>query len=193
MTPIVSILLFPDVEVLDACGPFEVFATAPGGDGAPLFTVRTVAASTTPLRAIGGLRLVPDHAFADAPAASVLVVPGGDGRKRAMRDVETLRWVRSQAAAAQAVLSVCTGAFILAHAGLLEGLSATTHHSTFDEFAATFPDVPLRRGERFVDNGRIVTAAGVSAGIDASLHLLERLAGPAAAAGVRRNMEYGDA
>ncbi len=183
----VHILLFEAVEVLDFAGPFEVF-TAAGRDGA--FTVRTVAESTDPLRATGGLTVTPDLALDDAPSAEVLVVPGGSGARTAMHRTGVLDWIRAAAPEAEVVLSVCTGALILARAGLLDGLSATTHHTALDSLVDLAPETNVVSDRRFVDNGAVVTAAGVAAGLDAALHIVWRLSGDARATDTARYMEY---
>jgi len=186
----IAILLFHDVEVLDACGPFEVFATAKDIEGAALYHVITVAESTALVRAVGGLLLKPHYDFEHCPPIDVLLVPGGVGRKREIDNAHLIAWIRDRAMKAELVVSVCTGAFLLAQASLLDGLAATTHHSTLDEMTDRFPKVTVRRNVRYVDSGRVVTAAGIAAGIDASLYILARLAGAAIATSTAERMEY---
>lgn len=183
----VAILLFDDVELLDFAGPFEVFSVA-GRDGA--FAVYTAASTTAPISTHGGLTVTPDYAVADAPPADILVVPGGQGARATMHQKDVLTWVHEEAARASVVLSVCTGAFILAQAGLLDGCAVTTHHSALDQLANLAPRAEVTQDRRFVDNGPIVTAAGISAGIDAALHVVERLKGAAAARATAQYMEY---
>jgi transcriptional regulator GlxA family with amidase domain len=183
----VTILIFDDVELLDVAGPFEVFSVA-GREGA--FDVQTVAETTNPIRTRGGLTVTPDMPLQDASAADVLVVPGGQGARTAMHRDAVLDWVRTGAETAEIVLSVCTGAFILAQAGLLSGCTVTTHHSVLDRLAELAPDAAVVDDQRFVDNDAIVTAAGISAGIDAALHVVGRLCGSAHAAATARHMEY---
>ena len=183
----VAILLFDEIELLDFAGPFEVFSVA-GRDGA--FDVQTVAETTVPIRTRGGLTVTPDASLDETPNTDVLVVPGGQGARSAMRREAVLDWVQTGAETAEIVLSVCTGAFILARAGLLGGCTVTTHHSALDRLAELAPDAEIADDRRFIDNGTIVTAAGISAGIDASLHVVERLCGSAHAAATARHMEY---
>lgn len=183
----VAILLFDEVELLDFAGPFEVFSVA-GREGA--FDVQTVAETTDPIRTRGGLIVTPSAALHDLPSADVLVVPGGQGARTAMHREAVLDWVRDGAQTAEVVLSVCTGSFILARAGLLDGCTATTHHGVLDQLAELAPDATVVGNQRVVDNGAIVTAAGISAGIDAALHVVERLRGSAHAAATARHMEY---
>jgi transcriptional regulator GlxA family with amidase domain len=194
MTPLrqVQILLFDDVEVLDFAGPFEVFGVTGLRNGpAPApFRVETVGLSKAPIRARNGLVVQPSMSVDDASGCDVLILPGGYGTRREMRNQLLLDWIRRQAERAEAVLSVCTGALLLARAGLLDGLNATTHHVAFDELAAASPTTTVLRGERIVDNGRIITSAGISAGIDASLHLVAKLLGHEVAAETAEYMEY---
>lgn len=187
----VAILIFDDVEVLDFCGPFEVFAVT-GRDRAPRpFAVYTVAAAPEPVTARGGLSVNPACAFDDCPRPDVLVVPGGWGTRRVMNDAATVGWVAARAGEAEVVLSVCTGALVLGRAGLLDGREATTHPTQFDLLAQTAPAARVvRGGRRVVDAGKVVTSGGISAGIDAALHVVARLCGRQEAAETARYMEY---
>jgi transcriptional regulator GlxA family with amidase domain len=192
----IGLLLFDEVEVLDACGPFEVFSVAARvarrdrpADPAP-FTVTTLSAGpTTTVRARGGLPLIADRLLADAPPVDLAVVPGGV-TGRIERDPAVLGWLRATAAAGSIVASVCTGAFALAEAGLLDGLPATTHWEDQAELAARFPAVTVRDDVRYLDRGPVATSAGVSAGIDLALHLVARLAHEPLAAATARQMDY---
>lgn len=188
--PLVAIVVFPEVEVLDFAGPFEVFAVAAELTSPAPWRVATVAATRAPLPARHGLAIVPAFDFADCPPPEILVVPGGYGTRALVDDSVSVDWIRSRAIAAPQVLSVCTGALVLAAGGLLDGMDATTHASAFDRLAAAAPRTRVRREVRFVDNGRIVTAAGIAAGIDASLHLVARRLGAATAARTAAYMEY---
>ncbi len=181
----VGILIFPDVEVLDFAGPFEVFSrtrTVPGvesrrsEDSAP-FTVFTVARTRAPVAATGGLVVVPHHDFASAPAIDILVVPGGFGTRALLESRETLDWIGRASGAARLTTSVCTGALLLARAGLLAGRRATTHWAGLELLAALAPDVRIEREGRFVDEGEVITSAGVAAGMDMALHVVERICG----------------
>lgn len=186
----VHVLLFDEVEVLDFAGPFEVFGVTGLRNGPAPFHVETVGLTGAPIRARNGLDVQPSLALNDAGRCDVLVLPGGYGTRREMDNEELLAWIRRQAEGATVVLSVCTGALLLARAGLLDGLDATTHHVAFDELAAASPSTHVHRGRRFVDNGHIVTSAGISAGIDASLHVVARLLGREAARETASYMEY---
>jgi transcriptional regulator GlxA family with amidase domain len=186
----VAVLLFDDVEVLDFAGPFEVFGVTGKRENATPFSVFTVAEEHGIVRARNGLNVAPTHSFADCPPPDVLVVPGGYGTRREMHNELVIDWIRSQAPRAEVILSVCTGALLLARAGLLTGLEVTTHHDALDLLAKTAPDTIVRADQRFIDNGRIVTSAGISAGIDAALHVVGRLLGEGLARETAAYMEY---
>lgn len=189
-----GLLLFDEVEVLDACGPFEVFTVAGElartGDGRPLLRVITIAGSAAPVVASGGLRIVPDHSIHDDPVFDVLVVPGGELAAIERVDEATVRWLAARHESARVTLSVCTGAFLLAQAGVLDGRPATTHWAAEEELASRWPAVRVAREPRWVDDGDVVTAAGISAGIDASLHVVRRMFGADLAERTARLMEY---
>jgi len=189
----VSILLFPDVEVLDFAGPFEVFSVAARIDraahGHAPFEVATVASARGPLRARHGLMVIPSHDFDDAPQADILIVPGGV-MTAPLKCGETLAWVKQEAAQAPLTASVCTGAFVLARLGLLDGRRATTHWEDIAELRETYPHLDILENTPFVDTGGIVTSAGISAGIAMSLHLVGRVLGRDAAQATARQMEY---
>lgn len=186
----VGIFVFEDVEVLDFCGPFEVFSVT-GRQIAPgAFSVFTVAQTPGPLLARNGLSVNPRYAFADAPAIDVLLIPGGMGTRPLMHNAEVIDWIARRAASAELVLSVCTGALLLAKAGLLDGLSATTHHGALDLLRETAPAATVRDDVRFVDNGRVITSAGVAAGIDMSFHVVDKLLGRDTALAAAKYIEY---
>ncbi|REK06772.1 MAG: DJ-1/PfpI family protein [Planctomycetota bacterium] len=186
----VGILIFPDVEVLDFCGPFEVFSVC-GHQVAPgSFEVFTVAQSREPLLARNGLEIVPRYALAEAPPIDLLLVPGGQGTRPLVNDAELLGWIRARAEKAELVLSVCTGALLLAKCGLLDGIAATTHHLALDLLRSLGPQTAVRDDQRVVDNGRVITSAGVAAGIDMSFHVLARLVSRETAEATARYIEY---
>lgn len=186
----VAILIFADVEALDFAGPFEVFAVTDELRGYETFNVFTVAESKLPIRARNGLSVNPDHDFASCPAPDLLVVPGGFGTRALLENAAVLAWLRALSAHAEIVMSVCTGSLVLAQAGLLDGLRATTHHECFALLRRLAPRTEVVENERFVDNGKFLTAAGISAGIDCSLHIVGQLLGAAVAAKTARYMEY---
>ena len=191
----VAILVFDDVEALDLGGPYEVFTTASRmhqrlqpNAGHPLFAVQCVARSMAPVRARAGLRVLPDADFASAAAPDVLVVPGGVV-DAAAACADTRAWVARAAGGAQITASVCTGAFVLAAAGVLTEGPATTHWEDIADLRAQFPTLKVQENVRWVDRGALVTSAGISAGIDMSLHLVSRLAGAALSQRTARQMD----
>ena len=186
----VALLLFDEIEVLDFAGPFEVFAVTDELADYQLFKVVTVAAEKRAIRARNGLSVNPDYAFADCPRPDILIVPGGFGTRALLKNPAVLDWIKTVSAGAEIVASVCTGSVVLGRAGLLDGLKATTHHECFDLLREHAPRTAVVETDRFVDNGRVLTAAGISAGIDLSLHLVTRLHGAGVAQKTARYMEY---
>jgi transcriptional regulator GlxA family with amidase domain len=182
--------VFDDVEVLDFCGPFEVFAVAGRQVAAGAFKVFTVGASRDPITARNGLSVNPQSTMEDAPPIDLLVIPGGYGTRPLMQNAPVIDWIRKRAAQAELVLSVCTGALLLARAGLLDNLSATTHHGALDLLRSVAPQTTVLDRERVVDNGRVVTSAGVAAGIDMSFHVVAKLLGTDIAVQTARYIEY---
>jgi len=178
----VGILIFDGVEIIDYTGPWEVF-------GAAGFDVYTVAATRDPVTTAMGMTVVPKYTFADAPRPDILLVPGGDvhGPKGS---AATLKWIKDTTAADETTMSVCNGAFTLAAAGLLDGLSATTTFHLLDAFKAEFPKTKVVRDQRFVDNGKIVTAGGLTSGIDGALHVVSKTLGSGTAQEVALGLEY---
>ncbi len=186
----IGILLFDGVEELDAVGPWEVLAYWTRRYPQDGWTVSCLSRDGGAVTAAKGMVLGAHHALGDAPPLAVLVHPGGAGAARLMRDAEHLDWVRAQRAPVALMTSVCTGSLVYAAAGLLAGRPATTHWAALDDLRALDPSVDVRSDERWVDDGDMITAAGVSAGIDMALHLVARLAGSDRAREVRRGIEY---
>ena len=193
----VGILIFDGVEVLDFAGPFEVFSRTrlvPGIESrrseetAP-FNVFTVAARSEPIAATGGLRVLPHHDFAADPSIDILVVPGGFGTRALLQDASVCEWIRRTAAKAQRVASVCTGSLLLARVGLLAGRRATTHWGALELLGSLDPTIRVEPGLRVVED-HIVTSAGVSAGIDMALNLVESMYGREVADETARYIEY---
>lgn len=174
----VAILAFDDMEVLDFAGPYEVFNVAGElGDGHP-FSVFSVGLTREPAVGRGGFTVLPTYSIQDAPPPDLLLVPGGAGTRALMKDDALLAWVKERAAEVELLLSVCTGALVLGAAGLLERRPATTHHDAYDELAAISPTIEVVRGQRFVrSSDTVLTSAGVSAGVDLALHVVQLLAG----------------
>jgi predicted amidohydrolase/putative intracellular protease/amidase len=171
----VAVLIFDGVELMDFAGPAEVFIVADHGKS---FRVVTVADTTKPLKTMGGITITPDFSYENAPRADVLVVPGG---KMSAVGKEGRAWLKKAAGDADIVMSVCYGAFLLADVGLLDGTEATTHHWGLDDLKKAAPKCKVVEGKRFVDNGKVITTAGVTAGIDGALRVVERVLGKEAA------------
>lgn len=195
MTRTVGIYLYDEVEVLDFAGPFEVFSTAARlaqrqQPGAPrLFEVVVIAETLRPVRARGGLTVQPRFSLGTHPPLSLLIIPGGVVTAELERK-EVLSWIASSAKAAEITASVCTGAFLLAKAGLLDGKRATTHWEYLDEFRRIFPKISVQEEVRWVDEGQVVTSAGISAGIEMALHLVARLDGEELAQRTARQIDF---
>ena len=187
----VAIVIYENVQPLDWTGPYEVYKDA-GGFGAAnnerAFNVYTVSKTTEPLNG-QGLRLVPNYSIENAPKPDIVVFPGGPA-VNVYGDPAFFAWAEKVSKEAEIAQSVCTGAFVLAKAGLLDGLEVTTFHGAIDSLQQEYPKTAVKRGRRFVDNGRIVTTAGISAGIDGSLHVVARLLGRRVADQTAKYMEY---
>jgi len=186
----VAILVFDDAEVLDVCGPFEVFSVAGRRHDLHPFDVGLVAERRGPVTLRNGFSVNPRWTIDDSPPAELLIVPGGYGTRREMNNTVLLEWVRQRAKTAELVLSVCTGSLILGKAGLLDGLEVTTHFGAMDLLRQTAPSAHVRTGGRFWDNGKVITSAGVSSGLDMSLHVVARLLGDELAEEAADYMEY---
>lgn len=182
-----GILMFEGMEELDFVGPWEVLTM--GKLLRPDDRVLAIGLDAGEVRCAKGMAMRPDVALADAPALDVLIVPGGDGTRALMKDARAVAWVAERAARAAWTASVCSGALVLAQAGLLDGRRATTHHLVLEELRR-FPEVRVLERVRYVCDGRVVTSAGVSAGIDMALWLYGQLTSPDDARRVQRLMEY---
>ena len=195
----IAILLFDDVEVLDFAGPFEVFSVC-GRRGSEPYPFRVVTvAERSPVVARNNLVITPTCILGEEPDPDVILIPGGGGHhpdgtpfgsRREMNNQRVLDWIRHRNETAELVLSVCTGSLLLARAGLLEGLSATTHWGALEAMQKVAPQTKLLPNERWVDNGRIVLSSGVSAGIDMSLYVISKLLGREAANETAHYMQY---
>ena len=181
-SPTVAILLFDRVEIIDFAGPWEVF----GGAGYKVFTV---AEKVDPVNTVYGQKIVADYTFDNSPKADVLLVPGG-GVGGAVANAKLIKWVQDNAKNSTYVMSVCTGAFILAKADLLDGLTATTVRGGIDRLATAFPNFKVVYDQRYVDNGKIITTAGLSSGIDGAFYLVSRISGKGRAQQTALGLEY---
>jgi len=189
----VVIFIFPEVEVLDFAGPYEVFSVADELSGHAAFNVIVAAETPGSVRARNGLKVIPDYTLESCPPPHLLIVPGGRGTRALLHKPALLEWLRMKSHKAEFVMSVCTGALVLAKAGLLGGLRITTHHQSLDLLRELAPTATVDSSVRFHDNGSVLTAAGISAGLDCSLHLVSRILGVGAAKATARHLEYGDA
>jgi transcriptional regulator GlxA family with amidase domain len=191
----VAILVFEDVEVLDFCGPFEVFSVTRLNEerrreeSSP-FNVFLVGEAKSPIVASGGLKVLPDYDFDSCPPTDILVVPGGWGTRREMNNERLLKWIVDRSKQVETLASVCTGALVLGKAGLLDGKRATTHWRSLDWMQELFPKTTVERNLHFVDEGSLLTSAGISAGIDMSLRIVVRSCGEAVARATAKHMEY---
>jgi len=186
----VAIFIFDDVEVLDFAGPFEVFNVAGEVNEPRPFEVYTVARTAEPVKARGGLTIVPHYSIAEMPQPDMLLIPGGLGTRPLVNDAEIIAWIGAQRQEVERLLSVCTGSLLLGKAGLLDGLEATTHHGALDRLRDLAPGATVRDDLRYVDNGEIVTSGGISAGIDMALHIVRQTAGEAVVQNTLKEMEY---
>jgi transcriptional regulator GlxA family with amidase domain len=187
----IGIALFDGAEELDWAGPWEVLSYWSKRHPEDEIEVFTVARDNSrPIVCAKGLRVLADHSWQSAPEIDVLVYPGGQGTRALIGDDEVRAWVRSVHERARITTSVCTGAFVLADAGLLKGRAATTHWDDFDELLAIDDSIQARREDRFVDEGDIITSAGISAGIDMALHLIIRLHSEDRAREIKRRIQY---
>ena len=186
----VAIFAFDDVEVLDFAGPFEVFALADELHSHDAFHTFIVAESPSTLRARNGLKVVPDFTLENCPPPHVLVIPGGRGTRALLHKPALIEQIRMKSRGAALVMSVCTGALLLAKAGLLDGLRITTHHGAMDLLHELAPTAIVDPTRRFHDNGKFLVSAGISAGLDCALHAVTRVLGESAAQATAQHMEY---
>src|SRR5437667_4693606 len=192
---LVGILIFPDVEVLDFSGPFEVFSVTRLNEErrreepSP-FKVKLIAELLAPIEASSGLRVLPDYDLDNCPPLDVLVVPGGWGTRKEINNERLIRWIAARGKEVETLTSVCTGALLLARAGLLDGLRATTHWRSLDWMRESFPAVTVESRMHVVEDGRVLTSAGISAGIDMSLRVVAHFHGEAIARATAQQMEY---
>ena len=191
----VGIVVFEEIEVLDFCGPFEVFAATRLDEARRReepwpFGVWLVAENHAPVVTAGGMKVIPDHTFASCPRLDILVVPGGWGTRRELNNPAMLAWLRHRAPEVEILTSVCTGAMLLGAAGLLDGRRATTHWRSLDWLRESFPAVMVEYDQHVVEDGNVLTSAGISAGIDLALKVVARYHGENVARATARHMEY---
>ena len=185
----VAIFLFDEVQIIDYTGPYEVFNNAES-DGFSRFKVYTVGEKGDAIRTIGGMTVIPTFSFANNPPPDVLVIPGGYGVYAQRKNASAIAWIKQNAKHAEVIFSVCNGAFLLSKAGLLDGLAATTTSGSVDRLKEEVPTLQPVYDRRFVDSGKVITSAGLSAGIDGALHVVEKLLGKGWAQHIALDMEY---
>jgi transcriptional regulator GlxA family with amidase domain len=191
----VGIVVFNDIEVLDFCGPFEVFSATrineeKRRDELSPFEVSLVAQTLSYITTTGGMRVIPQYSFENCPRIDILVVPGGWGTRKELNNPVILAWLRTQAAEVETLTSVCTGSMLLGFAGLIDGLHATTHWRSLDWMRDSFPEVIVEYEQHVVSDGRVFTSAGISAGIDMALKVVARYYGEDIARATAVHMEY---
>lgn len=189
-TRTLAILLFPNAEVLDFAGPFEVFSVAGEVAGETIFDVKLVSATPGIIHAANGFPIQVTQNIADLPQPDILLVPGGAGARALVDEASTIAWIHATAAEAELTLSVCTGAFPMAKAGVLDGIPCTTHWEFIERLREAYPHLDVRDNVRFIDAGNVVSSAGITAGIDMSLYVVGRLHGVDLAKRTARAMEY---
>lgn len=188
----VGVFLFNDVEVLDFAGPYEVFSTTLHKESIQKpFEVKTIAQTRDIIRAVNGLKVVPDLCFSDFYKFDIIIIPGGYGAEHVeINNQMVIHWIKEQKEIVEIMASVCTGAFLLGRAGILDGKKVTTHWADYDRLANEFKEAQVVKGVRFVDQGSVITAGGISSGINMSLHIVGRLLGKDVAQITARRMEY---
>ncbi len=191
----VGIVLFENIEVLDFCGPFEVFSVTRLNEErrreepSP-FEVLLVAEKNDPVITTGGMKVIPDHIFDNCPKLDILVVPGGWGTRKELKNPTMLNWLRIRASEVETLTSVCTGSMLLGFAGLLDGRRATTHWRSLNWMRESFPAVTVEYDKHVVEDGSVITSAGISAGIDMALKVVARYCGKDIARATAKHMEY---
>jgi len=191
----VGILIFENIEILDFCGPFEVFSVTrlneeKRRDELSPFNVFLVAEKKDLVVTTGGMRVLPDYDLDDCPTIDILVVPGGWGTRKEMGNLRLIEWIASRASQVEILTSVCTGALLLATAGLLDGKRATTHWRSLDWMQELFPKVAVQKDLHVVEDGNLFTSAGISAGMDMALNVVSRYCGETVARATAKHMEY---
>jgi len=188
----VGIFLFNDIELMDFAGPYEVFSVAGEIEDDQLFSVFTITADGGEIRSVNGLRVVPDYAFSNHPPIDILIVPGGNGTRVEMENEQVINWLKARNETSEITMSVCSGTRLLGKAGLLDNLKIVTHHEVIPDMQTIAPLAVIEKQARFTDNGKIVTSAGIAAGIDLSLYVVAKLYGKAVADKTAVYMEYGN-
>lgn len=188
----VGIFLFNDIELLDFAGPYEVFSVTSELNGYELFNVFTITQNGKEIKSVNGLKINPDFGFDTHPRIDILVIPGGVGTKAEMEKEDVLEWITRNHSSAKITMSVCSGARLLGKLGLLDNMECITHHEVIEHLQKIAPKAIIQPGKRFTGSGNLYTSAGISAGIDLSLYIAERLYGTEISNKTRIYMEYND-
>jgi transcriptional regulator GlxA family with amidase domain len=186
----IAVLIFDNVELMDFCGPYDVFSIGNKMSLENPFNIFTVSESAGEIITQNGLSVNSKYNINNCPKIDILIIPGGQGSRKEMKNKNLLNWIKSCYLESELILSVCTGALLLANCQLLDGLSVTTHHNAIELLKQTEPKAKIVADKRFVDNGNIILSAGVSSGIDMSLYVLGKLLGQDLVLKVKENMEY---
>ena len=187
-----GIFLFDEMELMDFAGPYEVFTAVNLALEEMLCNVYTISETGSTIKTINGLQVLPDFSLDNSPQPDILIIPGGNGTRQLVNNVSIIQWIKNSDEKSEIVFSVCSGARLLAKAGLLDGKEFTTHHLVYEDVAQLAPSAKLKKEKRFTDNGKVMTAGGITAGIDLSLYIVEKLFGQSTAKKVQVYMEYGD-
>lgn len=187
-----GILLFDDMELMDFAGPYEVFTAVNVVREEMLCNIYTISETGSTIKTINGLQVLSDFSIDNCLQPDILIIPGGNGTRQLVNNFSFIHWLKKSAEKAEIVFSVCSGARLLAKAGLLDGKEFTTHHLVYEDVAQLAPSAKLKKEKRFTDNGNVMTAGGITAGIDLSLYIVEKLFGQSTAKKVQVYMEYGD-
>jgi len=186
----IGILIFNDVEVMDFCGPFEVFSITRDKEGNNAFDVNVIAEKQGPVLARNKLSINPHYSICNYPPLDILLIPGGPGTRKEMHNKTLIEWIKTCSQKTQLVLSVCTGSLLLGKANLLDNIEATTHHGALELLKEVAPKTTVITNQRYIDNGKYITSGGISAGIDMSLYVVSKLLGKVIAEQTAKHMEY---
>lgn len=188
----IGILVFNDIELLDFAGPYEVFSVTNELNDYTLCQTFTVEENGEIIRSVNGLKVIPDYSFLNCPDIDILIIPGGSGTRKLLKKDSILKWISQRSDLSVITFSVCSGSRLLGKIGLLDNQEYITHHEVIEDMAVIAPTAKLSGNKRYVDNGKILTSAGISAGIDLSLYLVEKLFGKLIMEKTKKYMEYGD-
>ncbi len=186
----IGIFIFDDVELLDFAGPYEVFSVSDELNDHKLFNIFTISETGGIVKSVNGLKVLPDYSIDNCPAIDILVIPGGEGTKKVIINLKLLKWIFASYEKSQITFSVCSGARIPAKLGLLDNLAFVTHHEVIADVLEIAPRAIINTEKRYIDNGKIMTSAGISAGIDLSLYIVEKLHGRSVKERTISYMEY---